>query len=254
MNKNGVIRDLIDDALDLLDRIRIDYDSCISVKTSSLLRIVEKLSPLVRGDYSTIYDILQHSLNHITFSGGYINAYSFGDLRTAIEVLDMLYPHHEKKIFISYSSKDEDIVRKFRTDILLAACSLSAKEIFCTIDHSVIKTGEDFRNEIVRNMKECDIILLMISNNYKQSEVCLNEMGAAWALNGKKVMPFVLPEFPFEDMGFLYGIKQGASITDKTKLDELYKDICEAYDIEQDWIHFNQISNDFIKSIPNVSN
>lgn len=38
-------------------------------------------------------------------------------------------------------------------------------------------------------------------------------------------------------------------ITDKTKLDELYRDICKTYNIEQDWIHFNQISNEFINSV-----
>lgn len=253
MNKNGVIRALIDDALDVLELIRINYNSCIGTRTRSLLRIVEKLAPLVREYYPTIYDIQQHSLNNITFAGGHINAYSFGDLRTTIEVLDMLYPHHDKKIFISYSSKDEDIIRKFKTEILLAGCSLQAEDIFCTLDHSAIKTGDDFRNAIIRNMKECDFILLMISENYKRSEICLNEMGAAWALQGKTVLPFILPSCSFDDMGCLYNVKQGASIIDKTKLDELYEEICETYDLKQNWKHFNQLSDAFINSVNQVN-
>lgn len=161
----------------------------------------------------------------------------------------MLYPPTDRKIFISHSSKDEKIIQPFIKEILIAGCGLRVNQIFCTLDRSVIKTGEDFRKEIVRNMKECDFILLMISNNYKESEVCLNEMGAAWALDSKTILPFILPDCRFEDMGFLYGVKQGAMVTDKTKLDEFYKDICETYDIEQDWIHFNQRSNDFISTV-----
>ena len=248
MNNNGIIRDLIDEALEILQRIKIDYNSPLGPNTSALVQVVGELNPYIRLSHPRIYDIQEYALAHIVHNKR-INAYSFGDLRTTIRILDTLYPHTARKIFISHSSKDEKIIQQFRKDILLAGCSLHPNNIFCTLDHSAIKTGKDFRKEIVRNMKECDFILLMISNNYKESEVCLNEMGAAWALDNKTVLPFVLPDCRFEDMGFLYKVRQGAMITDKTKLDELYRDICETYDIEQDWIHFNQISNEFIASV-----
>lgn len=248
MNNNGIIRDLIDEALEILQRMNIKYNTPPGQNTQALVQIVQELNSYICNVHPRIYKIQEYAISHIVYNRC-INAYSFGDLRTTIRILDTLYPHTERKIFISHSSKDEKIIQQFRKDILLAGCSLHANNIFCTLDHSAIKTGEDFRKEIVRNMKECDFILLMISNNYKESEVCLNEMGAAWTLDNKTVLPFVLPDCRFEDMGFLYNVKQGAMITDKTKLDELYRDICETYDIEQDWIHFNQISNEFIEIV-----
>lgn len=250
VNRNYYIRGLIDEAIEILSKMSINYNTKAGNNIHALIEIVEELMPLVENEYPAIYQIL-HSVatNIIRRENNGINAYSFGDLRTSIHTLDMLYPSSERKIFISHSSKDEKIIKQFTKDILIAGCGLRQNGIFCTLDHSSIHTGEDFRNEIVNGMKESDFILLMISNNYKESEVCLNEMGAAWALTGKTVLPFVLPDCAFEDMGFLYKVKQGASIIDKTKLDELYKDICETYDLEQDWIHFNQISNEFIEFV-----
>ena len=74
-------------------------------------------------------------------------------------------------------------------------------------------------------------------------------MGAAWALESKTVLPFILPDCTFDDMGFIYKVKQGASITDKTKLDELYRDICETYNIKDNWPHFNQCKESFVDGV-----
>ena len=249
-NNNYYIRGLIDEALEILSRMSINYNTKAGNNIRALMEIANELIPLVNNEYYAISQTLRSVVkNIIRRDNNGINAYSFGNLQTSIHALDMLYPSCERKIFISHSSNDEQIIKQFTKDILIAGCGLRQNGIFCTLDHSSIHTGEDFRNEIVNGMKESDFILLMISNNYKESEVCLNEMGAAWALTGKTVLPFVLPDCAFEDMGFLYKVKQGASITDKTKLDELYKDICETYNIEQDWIHFNQISNEFIETV-----
>ena len=80
-----------------------------------------------------------------------------------------------------------------------------------------------------------------------KSEICHNEMGAAWALGGKRILPFVLPDTTFSQMGFLNVVKQGASIVDKSKLDEFYKEICEYYAISSDWPSFNKVKEDFIE-------
>ena len=72
------------------------------------------------------------------------------------------------------------------------------------------------------------------------------KMGAAWALENKRVLPFVLPNTKFKDMGFLNVVKQGASIADKSKLDEFYKEVCEYYAISSDWLSFNKAKEDFI--------
>ena len=156
---------------------------------------------------------------------------------------------NQRKIFISHASADETIVNAFVKEILLLGCHFTPQEIFCTLDHNAIRTGEDFRNVIVENMKACDYVICLISNNYRQSEICQNEMGAAWALEGKRVLPFKFPNVNFSEIGFLNVVKQAADITDSSKLDELYVEFCEHYDVQQDFIHFNKRKADFMKVV-----
>ena len=158
-----------------------------------------------------------------------------------------------RKFFISHSSEDKAIVNGFVKEILKVGCGFKDSDIFCTLDPTVIRTGDDFRIKIVENLRECDFILLFISENYRQSEICQNEMGAAWALDNKRVLPFILPNTTFNDMGFLNEVKQGASITDKRKLDEFYSEICEYYGISSDWPSFNKAKEDFIEIINQLS-
>lgn len=128
-------------------------------------------------------------------------------------------------------------------------CGFNAKDIFCTLDHTSIRTGDDFRNEIIANMKNSDFIICMISEKYRESGVCQNEMGAAWALERKRILPFKFPNLSFDEIGFLNVVKQCGDITDKSKLDELYKELCEFYEIEQDWMNYNKRTADFIKIV-----
>lgn len=154
-----------------------------------------------------------------------------------------------KKIFISHSCKDKVIINGFIEKILMIGCGFKRSDIFCTLDHTSIRTGDDFRNEIIKNMKGCNYILCMISDNYRNSEVCQNEMGAAWAMEGKRILPFKFPNLKFTEIGFLNVVKQAADITDKSKLDELYEELCKRYDLEIDWKNYNQQKEAFVKLV-----
>ncbi|MBP3615156.1 MAG: toll/interleukin-1 receptor domain-containing protein [Bacteroidaceae bacterium] len=158
-----------------------------------------------------------------------------------------------RKFFISHSSSDRTIVNGFIKEILKIGCGFKDNDIFCTLDPTSIRTGDDFREKIVENMRGCDYILLFISENYNLSDVCKNEMGAAWALENKRTLPFVLPNTKFEQMGFLNVVKQGASLLVGSKLDEFYKEVCEFYNIEMDWFSFNKAKEDFIESVKKIA-
>ena len=85
-----------------------------------------------------------------------------------------------KKIFVSHSSKDEKIVKMFVEDILDLGLSVKTSEIFCTTtDGTKIESGEDWRNAIKDNLQSSKVTILIITPNYKESEICQNEMGAA---------------------------------------------------------------------------
>lgn len=227
------------------------YESHLSV----LKEVIKGKYPLIERQLSEVMD--KYDSNPYRYQGiieSIVEVIISLELQTKIsdgKVKDAT--HESRKFFISHSSEDRIIVNGFIKEILKIGCGFKDSDIFCTLDPTVIRTGDDFREKIVENMKSCDFILLFISGNYLQSEVCQNEMGAAWAIENKRVLPFVLPNTKFKDMGFLNEVKQGASIADKRKLDEFYNEVCGYYGISSDWPSFNKAKEDFVEIIYQLS-
>ena len=124
-----------------------------------------------------------------------VQPYQFGAINAITNILKNKYIDTKKgkrKIFISHSHSDKTIVDGFVKEILKVGCGFKDSDLFCTLDTSTIRTGDDFREKIIENMRDCDFIFLFISENYNQSDVCKNEMGAAWALENKRILPFTL--------------------------------------------------------------
>ena len=266
---NGQLRNLINTAKSLSTNITMSIRNNFPIvtDTQNLLGIARQIVPLINDNYKGIADVLKGAINDIKtiqaipmppygqlVNKEVINLYSLRDIMTTINILDSLIEvskpnQNSRKIFISHASADETIVNAFVKEILLLGCHFTPQEIFCTLDHTAIRTGEDFRNVIVENMKACDYVICLISDSYKQSEVCQNEMGAAWTLEDKRVLPFKFPNVNFSEIGFLNVVKQAADITDSSKLDELFVELCERYDVQQDLIHFNRRKADFMKVV-----
>ncbi len=157
------------------------------------------------------------------------------------------------KVFISHSSKDKKIVDSFITNILILGCGIDENNIFCTsVEGLGIKTGEEFRCHILQNLVNSNYSFLLISNNYKRSDICLNEMGASWALNDIKVKPFLLPGIDFNSIGTLYNVKHAARIIDPYALDELFSEITEETQIEKKISRWNKSKENFIHYVKSM--
>ena len=83
----------------------------------------------------------------------------------------------------------------------------------------------------------------MISENYKQSEVCLNEMGAAWALE-KKIVSVVLPHCSFDSLGWLTSLEKAVKMNSSEGLDILYSMLVRT---EQNVVDWNRQKEAFLK-------
>ena len=133
-----------------------------------------------------------------------------------------------KKIFISHSSKDKPIVDSFVT-LLTRGAGIAQMDIFCTsIDGMKIINGEDIRKHIQDNVNYADFAILLVSKNYKESEICLNEMGAVWAID-KKVKAYVFPDLQEERVGWLINNNAVEKINDLTALASLYVELQQFY-------------------------
>lgn len=111
----------------------------------------------------------------------------------------------KNKIFISHSSKDIQYVQSFVENILKLGLDIPSNRIFCSsIEGQGIQSGKYIPDSIKEEIINSSLALLFISQNYKESEVCLNELGAAWVLLSKeKVVPILLPDVDFSELGFI---------------------------------------------------
>ena len=234
------IKDILNSAISILKSIKIDYNSPVGPRTTALVAEVSQLVPLLKNEQPYIAECLKQSISNISFNG-LINAYSFGDIRTALKILDNIYSNtndnesnrHGKKIFISHSSKDRDIVEKFVDHILLLGIGLSTEDVFCTsIEDLAIRNGEDIRNHIHANIQNADFSILLISNNYKNSEICMNEMGAVWAYNNN-VRYYLLPDSNFDTIGWLCNPNQAEKLFNSISLDALKLELSNYYSLNE---------------------
>jgi len=242
------IKNILSSCVSILKTIRIDYNSPIGPRTRSLISEIKKLIPLLEKEQPHIANILRVSLGNLMSNGYFINAYVFGDIRTAINILNDIYNNEKsknslastenaiqkdhKKIFISHSSKDKSIVEKFVDHILMLGIGFSAEDIFCTsIEDMAIKNGEDIRCHIHTNIKDVDFSILLISQHYKKSEICINEMGAVWAYNNN-VRLYLLPDVDFCEIGWLCDTRKADKLFDSIVLDALKMELLTFYSLK----------------------
>ena len=137
----------------------------------------------------------------------------------------------KKRIFISHASKDSELIGKLVDSIFLLGMGVDSEIIaYTSREDTGVPAGESIPQFIQDNIACADIVLLMISDNYKDSEVCLNEMGAAWALN-KHIIQILLPNTSFDKLGWLCSLDKALKIDDANSLDGLCEVFTDKLDI-----------------------
>jgi hypothetical protein len=157
-------------------------------------------------------------------------------------------------IFISHSSKDKSIIQQFVDKILKEGCGLNDHQIFCTsVEGSGINTGEDFRERIKSELQTAKYSFIMISENYKRSEVCLNEMGASWGLNELKVRQYLFPNLTFNSLGLLMNTQQGAKLDKSCDLDKIHQELSSDYQVNVPIDIWKKNKSDFLDILDTYS-
>jgi hypothetical protein len=135
----------------------------------------------------------------------------------------------EKKIFISHSSKDIDYVKSFVENILRLGLDIPSERIFCSsMEGHGVKSGQYIPDRLKEEINKSSLALLFISKHYKSSEICLNEVGAAWAMLEKEtVIPMVLPNIDFSEIGFLDLSRLGLKVYEREGILKLIQDCKE---------------------------
>ena len=102
----------------------------------------------------------------------------------------------EHKLFISHSSDDKDYMTALVE--MLESIGMTNDSLVCTsVSGYGIPEGDDIYDWLREQFVNCDLrVLFALSNNYYNSEACLNEMGAAWITKATYSM-LLLPGFGF---------------------------------------------------------
>ena len=118
-------------------------------------------------------------------------------------VEDKIVRESEKptKIFISHSSKDKEVALALVE--MLEFLRIDGKEkIFCSsVPGYGVNVGEDFYERIKKEYEQYNLFMIyLISPDYLNSPMSLNEMGAAWLMKNEYQV-FLLPNLTIGDMG-----------------------------------------------------
>jgi hypothetical protein len=125
-----------------------------------------------------------------------------------------------KKIFLSHSTKDKDIIDKIIE--LLEIIGVKEENIFYSSKpYYGAKLGENFLDRIKKEINEDTLVISFLSQNYYKSEICLCEMGAAWAKTEKR-QAILIPPFDFGDIkGVIPNTTLSMKVNDSLRLNEL---------------------------------
>ena len=174
----------------------------------------------------------------------------FSSISAIIEcVLSLEKESTGRRVFISHSSKDKKYVTDFVNHILCLGIGLNPADVFCTsIEDMTMRNGEDIRMHIQENIRSAEYSFLLISDNYKDSEICVNEMGAVWAYDAI-VKLFLLPNTSFSSIGWLYDTRKADKLADSVALDRLYKEMIEYFSLKENLIHWSQQRETFVERV-----
>ena len=170
----------------------------------------------------------------------------YSAIKAIVECVLSLEKPLARKVFISHSSKDEELIKEFSDRILQLGIGLSPDDIFCTsIEEMGIKNGEDIRKHIRDNVQTADFSFMMISKNYKESEICLNEMGAVWATDNL-VRYYMLPDADFKEIGWLCDTKKAERVDNAVALDALEEELTSHYGIPRKGAAWSRQRQEFL--------
>lgn len=136
------------------------------------------------------------------------------------------------QIFLSHAAVDKELVSAFET--LLAKClGLTSADIFCSsLEGQGVPKGDNFVDVIRSRVTEARAVVALITPAYLDSTFCVAELGAAWALQTKR-LPIVVPPNDFKVMdATLLGIV-GVSIDNGDGLAQAFEDLSESVNADR---------------------
>ena len=151
-----------------------------------------------------------------------------------------------KKIFISHAVKDKKLADMV-VDVMTACGLVTPDEIFCTsLEGLGVPSGKDFLEVIKSELQEPELVISLISANYLQSQFCLCELGATWAMSHNN-LPLLVPPLTYDDLSSVISTKQAILLNDSSALNGMIQQVIEILGKEEiNQSRWEAKRNDFI--------
>lgn len=134
-----------------------------------------------------------------------------------------------KRVFISHAAADKELVGELIC--LLEDMGVPSKQIFCTSYEGYgIRLGVDFLEAIKNELTDDTLVLFVLTTNFFNSHMCQCELGAVWVKTIKHIA-ILVPPLNYNDLEYILRNQQSMFINEKSKLDLLYEEIQEWFQI-----------------------
>ena len=255
-NRMHQIEKMLDDAFDFApihpnwDREYVHYwyqELCVELRTVYERKndqyIGETLSVLENSDSKILfdkgkkwYDYIKNRLKVIC--NNIDKYYPKSQSNYEIERKKAVMINKNHRIFISHSSKDVAYV-SLLVD-LLSGMGLNQTHVFCSsLPGYGIPVGKNIYDYLREQFFQYDLhVIIVHSENYYNSAICLNEMGAAWVLKQTSTS-ILLPKFGYEQMKGVMdnqyiAIKLDAPLLDlQHRLNQFYNNIVSEFELSK---------------------
>lgn len=122
------------------------------------------------------------------------------------------------KIFISHQANDASASKALYNYISKCFPKLDTSEIlFTSKNENNIILSEDWREYIRVSIEHTKVFISIISESYRDSEMCMIELGAAWG-RGLKIIPLIAKGLEFSTFSQVIDAKQAGKLYDSNDL------------------------------------
>lgn len=157
----------------------------------------------------------------------------------------------KKKIFISHSTKDKEIVEKVID--LLEIIGIKSNQIFCSSYEGYgVELGENFLYRIKNELNSNVFALFILSENYYRSVISLCEMGAIW-IQSKDQIPILIPPFNYNHKQDVLPNTHSMKVNEPNKWNSLKKQITSIFELEEiDFSIWERKRNNILNSVNSI--
>jgi len=153
----------------------------------------------------------------------------------------------QKKVFISHSTKDKDLVDAF-VDLLQTGIGIPTNEIFCSsIEGTNIPPGKNVIEYIKEQLQSPQIVIAILSPSYYESTFCICELGATWALTNE-MLPLLVPPLNYENIKDVLTAVQLSRIDNDLQLSQMRDRLVSVLGLRtQETTRWEQKRNQFLR-------